>query len=74
LGFPVDVDDGGNPMHRPAEIMNEACQRSKCLSHEHQRNLRVEQINIATQKVAEAEEKERVGREEILATNLQAEN
>lgn len=40
LGFPVDLDENGKPVRRPAGISQEHLQRAKSLSHEDQKKLR----------------------------------
>jgi hypothetical protein len=41
-GFPVDLDENGQPVRRPAGISQEHLQRAKNLSHEVQKRLRKE--------------------------------
>jgi hypothetical protein len=41
-GFPVDSDENGKPVRRPAGISQEHLQKAKSLSHDDQKNLRRE--------------------------------
>jgi hypothetical protein len=57
LGFPKDRDFDGKEVRRDATITQEARQRAKCLTHEHQMLLRKELIlkRLATEKAKEAQ-------------------
>ena len=64
LGFPVDMNWAGEPVHRDAGITNEICQRSKLLSALTQRRLRREQ---AEKQAAKLSAKTELGNAKILA-------
>jgi hypothetical protein len=73
LGYPIDTDMDGNEVRRDATISQENHQRSKCLSHSYQRQLRenrlIEIQAEATRKVA----KEANALVRLLDTNTAAE-
>jgi len=64
LGFPVDKNWAGEPVHRDASITNEICQRSKLLSALTQRRLRCEQAEKQAAKLSAETE---LGNAKILA-------
>ena len=49
-GFPVDSDENGKPVRRPAGISQEHLQRAKSLSHDEQKRLRRERKDETTKK------------------------
>ena len=50
LGCPIDLDENGKPVRRPAGISQEHLQRAKSLSHENQKKLRRKRKDETTRK------------------------
>jgi hypothetical protein len=68
-GFRTDKDIYGNDVVRSANISQESYQRSKCLTHSHQVNLRLEHLQIIKSKEIEKKTTANMKHEELVTAN-----
>ena len=69
LGCPIDLDENGKPVRRPAGISQEHLQRAKSLSHENQKKLRRNRKDETTRKQQNKIVEERLRVRHILEDN-----
>ena len=68
-GIRMDKDINGQDVFRTAGIAQESFQRSKCLTHFHQVNLRLERLQIIKSKENEKKETANMKHDELVQAN-----
>ena len=68
LGFPMDRDVDGTLISHNANISQECRQRAKCLTHDHQINIRMERISLIEEEI-KRKEADHIAQLQILLSN-----